>query len=158
MGYLLVVSAHAANIYDGKAARQVLMKLFVLLQSVKIIWADRRYSGRELFDWVFTQLNCHLEIVKRQKGHQGFHVLPRRWIVERTFAWLSRSRRLSQDDEREPRSSESQVDLASSRNSFVKSVTIKLLTKKLFASIISLNLGSIEQNFLYSLSRTHEHG
>ncbi|MBK1643139.1 hypothetical protein CKO25_00410 [Thiocapsa imhoffii] len=91
------------------------LKLFVLLQSVKIIWADRGYSGRELFDWVFTQLNCYLEIVKRQKGHQGFHVLPHRWVVERTFAWLSRSRRLSQDDEREPRSSESQVDLASSR-------------------------------------------
>nr|WP_242467796.1 transposase [Thiocapsa imhoffii] len=110
-----------------------------------------------MFDWVFTQLNCYLEIVKRQKGHQGFHVLPRRWIVERTFAWLSRSRRLSQDDEREPRSSESQVDLASSRNSFVKSVTIKLLTKRLFASIISFNLRSIERNFLYSLSGYRKH-
>lgn len=115
IGCLLVVCVHAANIYDGKAARRVLMKLFVLLQSVRIVWADCGYTGRELFDWVFSQFNCTLEIVKRQKRRKGFHVLPRRWVVERTFAWLGRSRRLSKDYEREPSSSESQVYLASSR-------------------------------------------
>ncbi|WP_081763639.1 IS5 family transposase [Imhoffiella purpurea] len=115
VGCLLVVCVHAANIFDGKAARQVLEHLFVILQSVKIIWADCGYSGRELFDWVLAEFNCILEVVKRQKGKKGFHVLPRRWVVERTFAWLGRSRRLSKDHEREPRSSESQVYLASSR-------------------------------------------
>lgn len=115
MGCLLVVCVHAANIFDGKAARQVLTHLFTLLQSVKLIWADCGYLGRELLDWVSVEFNCTLEIVKRQKGKRGFHVLPRRWVVERTFSWLVRSRRLSKDYEREPRSSESQVYLASSR-------------------------------------------
>ena len=115
MGCLLVVCVHAANVFDGKAARQVLSQLFVLLQRVTIIWADCGYSGHDLFDWVASQFNCILQIVKREKGKNGFHVLPRRWVVERTFAWLGRSRRLSRDYEREPRSSESQVYLASSR-------------------------------------------
>jgi putative transposase len=79
------------------------------------IWADCGYMGKELFNWVLSEFNCTLEIVKRQKRKKGFHVLPRRWVVERTFAWLGRSRRLSKDYEREPRSSESQVYLASSR-------------------------------------------
>jgi putative transposase len=114
IGCLLVVYVHAANVYDGKAAREILTRLFVLLQSVKHIWADCGYMGKELFNWVLSEFNCTLEIVKRQKRKKGFHVLPRRWVVERTFAWLGRSRRLSKDYEREPRSSESQVYLASS--------------------------------------------
>lgn len=115
MDCLLVVLVHAANIYDGNAARQVLAHLFSLLQSVKIIWADCGYLGREIFDWVLSEFNCILEVVKKVKGKNGFRVLPRRWVVERTFAWLGRSRRLSKDYERDPRSSESQVYLASSR-------------------------------------------
>lgn len=115
MGCLLVVYVHAANIFDGKAARDVLTRLFVILQSVKIIWADCGYLGDELFRWVLSEFQCTLEVVKRKSGTKGFHVLPRRWVVERTFAWLGRSRRLSKDYERNPRSSESQVYLASSR-------------------------------------------
>ncbi|NEX23109.1 IS5 family transposase [Thiorhodococcus mannitoliphagus] len=115
MGCLLVVCVHAANIFDGKAARQVFTRLFVLLESVKLIWADCGYAGRELFEWVLAEFDCILEVVKRRKGKKGFHVLPRRWVVERTFAWIGRSRRLSRDYEREPRSSGSQVYLASSR-------------------------------------------
>ena len=56
-----------------------------------------------------------LEVVKKKKRAKGFHVLPRRWVVERTFAWLGRSRRLSKDYERNPLSSESQVYCASAR-------------------------------------------
>jgi putative transposase len=115
IGCLLVVLVHAANIFDGKAAHQVITNLFVLLQSVKMIWGDCAYSGTELLDWVSSQFNCMLEIVKKQKGVQGFHVLPHRWLVERTLAWLGRSRRLSKDYERKPTSSEAQVYLASVR-------------------------------------------
>jgi putative transposase len=115
MGCLLVVCVHAANFFDGKAAHHVLARLFMLVQTIKIIWADCSYSGQALFDWALSQFSISLEIVKRKKGKKGFHVLPRRWVVERTFAWLGRSRRLSKDYEREPRSSESQVYLASSR-------------------------------------------
>ena len=115
MGCLIVVWVHAANVFDGKAARQVIENLFLLLHTVKIIWADSAYSGAELLEWVSSRFQCVLEVVSKQKGVQGFHVLPRRWVVERTFAWLVRSRRLSKDYERKPISSEAQVYLASSR-------------------------------------------
>jgi putative transposase len=115
MGCLIVVWVHAANMFDGKAARQVITNLFLLLHTVKLIWADSAYSGAELFDWVSDQFECILEVVRKEKGLQGFHVLPRRWVVERTFAWLIRSRRLNKDYERKPTSSEAQVYLASGR-------------------------------------------
>jgi len=115
IGCLLTVWVHAANVFDGKAARQVIANLFLLLSTVKIIWADSAYSGAELFDWVASRFECVLEVVRKKKGAQGFHVLPRRWVVERTFAWLGRSRRLSKDYERKPTSSEAQVYLASGR-------------------------------------------
>lgn len=115
MGCLLVVWVHAANIFDGKAAREVITRLFQLLQSIKIIWADGGYNGYELFAWVLAHFECVLQVVKKEKGADGFHVLPRRWVVERTFAWLGRSRRLSKDYERKPTSSEAQVYLASGR-------------------------------------------
>ena len=115
MGCVIVVWVHAANIFDGKAARWIIEYLFSLLHTIKIIWADSAYSGAELFDWVFSQFNCVLEVVRKEKGIQGFHVLPRRWVVERTFAWLIRSRRLNKDYERKPSSSKAQVYLASCR-------------------------------------------
>jgi len=115
IGCLLVVWVHAANIYDGKAARQVIVNLFLILITVSKIWADQGYSGAELFNWVFAQFRCVLEVVKKKKGQRGFEVLPRRWVVERTLAWLVRSRRLSKDYERKPSSSEAQVYLASGR-------------------------------------------
>lgn len=115
IGCLLVVWVHAANVFDGKAARQVITNLFLLVHTVKIIWADCGYSGAALLDWVSLQFSCELAVVKKKKGTQGFHVLPRRWVVERTFAWLGRSRRLSKDYERKPTSSETQVYIASGR-------------------------------------------
>ena len=101
--------------FDGKAARQVITKLFLIVHTVKMIWADSGYSGVELLDWVNQQFECILSVVKKKKGTRGFHVLPRRWVVERTFAWLGRSRRLSKDYERKPTSSKSQVYIASAR-------------------------------------------
>jgi putative transposase len=115
IGCLLVVWVHAANVFDGKAARQVITNLFSMLHTVKLIWADSAYSGAELLEFVLSQFSCHLEVVRRKKGVKGFHVLPRRWVVERTFAWLGRSRRLSKDYERKPTSSETQVYIASGR-------------------------------------------
>ena len=115
IGCLLVVWVHAANMFDGKAARQVITNLFLLSHTVKMIWADCGYSGAELLNWVFLHFKCDLTVVKKKKGTQGFHILPRRWVVERTFAWLGRSRRLSKDYERKPTSSETQVYIASGR-------------------------------------------
>jgi putative transposase len=113
IGYLIVVVVHAANIADCKGAKRVIQRLFETLDTVKLIWADSGYRG-ELIEWVKETFNCLLEVIKKKKK-KGFHVLPRRWVVERTFAWLGRYRRLSKDYEKEPSSSEAMVYLASIR-------------------------------------------
>lgn len=113
MGYLRVVLVHAASIVDCKGAKPVIKKLFETLNTVKLIWADGGYKG-ELIDWVKKEFDCVLEIVKKKKK-KGFHVLPRRWVVERPFAWLTRFRRLSKDYEKQPSSSEAMVYIASIR-------------------------------------------
>jgi len=81
---------------------------------LKIIWADGGYAGK-LIDWV-AQLKRHrkikLEIVKRSDNNKGFKVLPKRSIVERTFGWLSKHRRLSKDYETKTESSESMIYIA----------------------------------------------
>jgi putative transposase len=115
MGYLLVVVVHSAGINDGKAAPEVLGKLFQVADTIRKIWADSAYVGQALHDWVLARFQCVLEVVKKQQGVKGFHVLPRRWVVERTFAWFSRARRLSKDYERDPNSSKAQVYIASIR-------------------------------------------
>jgi len=109
------VLVHAANIYDGRAACKVLPALFLLVSTIKIIWADYAYRGKEFIQWVKKQFDCDFAVVEKKKTDKGFQVLPKRWIVERTFAWLSRSRRLSKDYERKPTSSASQVYAAASR-------------------------------------------
>ena len=113
IGYLLIVGVHAANIFDGKGARPVLKRLFETVKTLKKLWADCAYRG-ELGAWLQETFNCVLEIVKKKRS-KGFHVLPKRWIVERTLAWLTRFRRLSKDYERKPSSSEAMVYIASIR-------------------------------------------
>ena len=115
MGYILIVLVHAANLYDGHAARKVLTALFSKMDTVKKIWADGTYKGEEFIQWVKEQFDGVLEVVKKKNTGKGFEVLPRRWVVERTFAWLGRSRRLSREYERKPTSSAGQIYLASSR-------------------------------------------
>ena len=114
IGYPMVVVVHAANVYDGHAAKPVLKTLFSIVNTVKKIGADGAYKGEEFIKWVKEEFNCVIEVVKKKKG-KGFHVLPRRWVVERTFAWLNRYRRLSKDYERKPTSSKSHVYVASIR-------------------------------------------
>jgi putative transposase len=115
IGYILIVVVHAANIYDGTAAREVLKQLFLMVKTIKRIWADGTYASKELIQGVKAEFQCVLEVVNKQKTGKGFQVLPRRWVVERTFGWLSRSRRLSKDYERNPNSSASMVYVTSSR-------------------------------------------
>jgi putative transposase len=115
IGCLIVVLVHAANIHDSRASREVLAALFSIVGAIQKIWADSAYKGQEFVQWVKDQFNCIFEVVEKKKTGKGFQVLPRRWVVERTFAWLGRSRRLSKDYERKPTSSEGQVYIASSR-------------------------------------------
>ena len=113
IGYLIVLVVHAASIADCKGAKLVIAKLFATLKTVKLIWGDSGYKG-ELIEWVKKEFDCVLAVVK-QKKKKGFHVLPRRWVVERTLAWLMRCRRLSKDYEKQPASSEAMVYIASIR-------------------------------------------
>ena len=90
------------------------MKLRGLFPRLYLIWADGAYSGK-LIAWVAAFAGWVLEIVKRrddQKDLKGFVLLPRRWVVERTFAWLYKFRRLSKDYEETPQSSEAWIRLA----------------------------------------------
>jgi putative transposase len=79
---------------------------------VKKIWADGAYSGKELAKWCVEQGGWELEVVERAKEAKGFEVLPKRWIVERTFGWLRRDRRLAKDYERKVQTSETLIEVA----------------------------------------------
>ena len=83
-----------------------------LVPHLKKIWADGAYTGEKLAGWLKERGGWELEIVERSADTEGFAVLPHRWIVERTFGWLMRNRRLSKDYERMVQSSESFMEVA----------------------------------------------
>jgi len=101
-----------ANIQDRDGAKELLSAFFgqKTRRRVKHIWADGGYAGA-LLDWSRKMWRCTIEIVKRSDLHT-FKVLPRRWVVERTFGWFGRYRRLSRDYERQARTGETMVYLA----------------------------------------------
>jgi putative transposase len=111
MGLLLIVLVHAANIQDRKRAKPVFNKAKQCFNRLHLIWADGGYAGK-LIAWVLNTHGWVLEIVKRSDDIKGFQVLPRRWVVERTFAWLSFCRRLSKDYEVLPETSEAMIYVA----------------------------------------------
>lgn len=84
------------------------------VERLKLLWADGGYVG-ELLDWVEENCDWILEIVKRPKDQKGFAVLPRRWVVERTFGWLGRYRRMSKDYEYDTATSEAMIFLCMTR-------------------------------------------
>ena len=102
---------HAASIQDRDGAKLVLAKLGGLFPRLKLIGADGGYAG-QLIEWVKELGSWTLQIVKRNDKLAGFVVLPKRWIVERTFAWLGRCRRLSKDYEWQTPSSEAMIHVA----------------------------------------------
>lgn len=87
-------------------------RVFEAVPTLRRIWADQGYKG-PLVEWVKRTFSCELEVVSR-KGKK-FKVLPRRWVVERTFAWLSRYRRLVREYEKKPASSIAMIYVASIR-------------------------------------------
>lgn len=121
LGLLLVVLVHSAGIPDGPGGLLVLQRLFDRIKRsvynrhcrLKCIWADGGYEDfvarvRKAFGW-------RLDIVRRPPGAKGWGVLPHRWVVERTFGWLGRFRRLARDYEHTVASSETMVYVASVR-------------------------------------------
>lgn len=102
---------HSAGIQDRDGAKALIEKLRGVSPRLRLIWADAGYTG-QLIAWVAAVTGWVLEIVKRSDDLQGFVVLPHRWIVERTFAWLVKYRRLTRDYEETIASSEAWVRLA----------------------------------------------
>jgi putative transposase len=105
------VVVHSAGVQDRDGAKLVLQKLVGTFGRLKLIWADGGYAG-QLIDWAKTLGRWTLQIVKRSDDVKGFKVLPKRWIVERTFAWLGKYRRLSKDYESLTESSEAMIRIA----------------------------------------------
>jgi len=107
MGLLLVVLVHKASIQERAGAKSLLQRAKQKgFERLCLIWADGGYSGTPMINWVFDLAGWVFEIVKRSDQVKGFQLLPHRWVVERTFAWLGRYRRLSKDYEVLPQTSE----------------------------------------------------
>jgi transposase len=125
LGLLLKVVVHPANIQDREGAQWLLLTLQSSLPRLELIWADNGYLG-PLQAWVWKTFGWRLEIVQRPGGRggwmkedqepptrtPGFQVLPRRWVVERTIAWIGRNRRMSKDYEFLPATSEAWIYLS----------------------------------------------
>jgi putative transposase len=115
LGLLLVVVVTAASADDGTIAPKVLGRLTAEHRSrLELVWADGKYRNHHLDGWmVETKAGYRIEVVSRPEGSVGFVKLPRRWVVERTFAWLGRYRRNSRDYERFAESSEAMIKVSS---------------------------------------------
>jgi putative transposase len=116
LGLLLAVVVMVSSIDDAHAARQVFVQLKPDTQPrLAVVWADGKYHNHDLNAWLKRQRSIKwvLEVVRRPTGAKGFVLLPKRWVVERTFSWLNRWRRLSRDYETLTSSSESMVRVAS---------------------------------------------
>ena len=112
-GRLLRVEVHGADVQDRDGARGLLRRSRGLYPFVERVFADGGYAG-ELVDWAKDKANLTLEIVRRSPGTEGFVVIKRRWVVERTFAWIMKQRRLVRDYEQLPSVAETLITIAAS--------------------------------------------
>lgn len=108
LGLLLAVTVTAASVQDRDGAGPLLALLRERFSTIKLVWADGGYAGR-LIIWAKSALHLAVTVVKRSDDASGFVVVPRRWVVERTFGWLLRHRRLVRDYERRPEHHEAMV-------------------------------------------------
>jgi transposase len=119
-GFLLAVVVTAANIGDRMGAKLLVIALLNTCTRLKLIWADSGYDGAPLAAWVNAVARITLTVIKRTEAHT-FRVVPRRWVVERSFGWLLRYRRLVRDYERRPEHHEAMVYWA----------TVMIMTRRL---------------------------
>lgn len=115
LGLLLVCLVTAASADDGTTAPEVLGRLSDAHQSrLELVWADQKYRNHHLDAWMKEhEVGYRIEVVERPAGTRGFVLLKRRWVVERSFAWLGRYRRHSRDYERTTESSEAMLQVSS---------------------------------------------
>lgn len=126
LGLVLLVLVTAGNVQDRDGAKLLFQALVDRITGwcrLQIFWADGGYRG-SLIDWVRLSFGWTLEIVEKMGDQVGFQVLPKRWIVERTFSWLNRQRRLGKDYERLPETSEA----------FIYVAMIRLMLRRLAAA------------------------
>jgi putative transposase len=109
LGLLLMVVVHSAGIQDRVGVKSLLIKMAGKYRRLESIFADGGYTGT-LIAWCFAMFHWNIKIIKRNET-KGFKVLPKRWVVERTFGWFIFRRRLSKDYEHNPRSSEAMVQI-----------------------------------------------
>jgi transposase len=115
MGLLIVVVVTAASVTEWDGARKVFAKVNekkTRLPHLVRVWVDGGYRGKDFLQWVMDTYRLALEIVLRSDTATGFVLLPRRWVVERTFGWWNWCRRLSKDYEGLPSSSEAFIYIA----------------------------------------------
>jgi transposase len=116
LGFLMLVVVSAANVTEYEGAKAVLAKLHHKRQQFQrlcVIWVDGGYRGADFMRWVMDTYCWVIEVIKRADSAKGFVLLPRRWVVERTFGWMFWNRRLSKEYERLTQTSESFIYLAS---------------------------------------------
>ena len=119
-GWLLALAVTAASVSDKAGAKLLASRLAAMFTTLELMWADACYDGKPLREFLKTTAGITLEIVKRTSPH-SFQVIRRRWVVERTFGWLMRYRRLARDYERRPGHHEAMVYWA----------TVFIMTKRL---------------------------
>jgi transposase len=110
-GLLLTVVVTVASIQDRDAAFRLLTALRAKFSTISLVWADGGYTGR-LVEWAKTVLALSIQIVKRTDDTTGFKVLPRRWVVERSFGWILKHRRCVRDYETRPDHHEAMIYIA----------------------------------------------
>lgn len=111
LGLLLKVVVHPADIQDRDGARLVFRNIKTYFFKLKVIWADGGYAGK-LVEWAKKTHGWKIDIIKRSDHRKGFYVLPKRWIVERTFSWFENYRRLTKDYEYDIKTSEVMLYIA----------------------------------------------
>ena len=111
LGLIMNAKVTTADVQDRDGAYLLLKRLPGTAKCLRKIWVDGAYRGK-LVDWVAAHFKFKLAVVAKDKGQPGFQVLPRRWVVERTFGWLSAQRRLSKDYARLIETSEAFIYIA----------------------------------------------
>lgn len=120
-GLPLRVVVHSAGIQDRDGATRVIDKIRQRFNWLELVWADGGYNARQVNEAVAREPSLRIEIIKRSADMKGFVVLPRRWVVERTFSWFGRNRRLAKDYE----------NLAATLTTFVTLAAIQLGIRRL---------------------------
>lgn len=115
LGLVLRVLVSAASVDERSGGKQVLQKVKQMGNTVSrlsIIWVDGGYDGNPFMQWLMDLCRVPVQVVLRPHEHRRFVLLPKRWVVERTFGWLTGCRRLNKDYERLPKTSETFIYLA----------------------------------------------